>query len=279
MGVAAPRLAPQFGFDARQMGWVFSISNIGLVIGASFGGWLADKSGRKPVLIGAVAVFGCFTLATALAGGYQALLAVRFCAGLGFGAALPNLMAIASEISRPEQGGIDGGDHVLWHARRWRAGGAHDPTTAAGLRLAHAVFSRRRAARLARPRAPLADARNTGARFGDSHRAYTGVAHAFRRRARRADAAALARLSPDPADPLSIPELAADPGHRQGARRRGGAPRFDGIQLRQRCRGIVVRRAGGPISLSLAADAGIPGADRDTGAAGRCRAAMAWSSC
>jgi AAHS family 3-hydroxyphenylpropionic acid transporter len=101
MGVAAPRLAPQFGFDARQMGWVFSISNIGLVIGASIGGWLADRSGRKPVLMGAVAAFGAFTLATAFAGDYQVLLAMRFLAGLGFGAALPNLMAIASEISRP----------------------------------------------------------------------------------------------------------------------------------------------------------------------------------
>jgi len=103
MGVAAPRLAPQFALDARQMGWVFSISNIGLVVGASIGGWLADTSGRKPVLMGAVAVFGGFTLGTALAGDYQSLLAVRFCAGLGFGAALPNLMAVASEISRPEK--------------------------------------------------------------------------------------------------------------------------------------------------------------------------------
>jgi AAHS family 3-hydroxyphenylpropionic acid transporter len=101
MGVAAPRLAPQFGFDSRQMGWIFSFSNIGLVIGASIGGWLADKTGRKPVLIFAVAAFGTFTLATAFAGNYETLLAARFCAGLGFGAALPNLMAIASEISRP----------------------------------------------------------------------------------------------------------------------------------------------------------------------------------
>ena len=103
MGVAAPKLVPQFALDARQMGWVFSISNFGLVIGASFGGWLADWWGRKPVLLGAVAVFGCFTLATALAGDYQSLLGVRFCAGLGFGAALPNMMAIAAEISRPEK--------------------------------------------------------------------------------------------------------------------------------------------------------------------------------
>jgi len=103
MGVAAPRLAPQFALDAGQMGWVFSISNIGLVIGASLGGWLADRSGRKPVLMGAVAMFGCFTFATAFAGDYHALLAVRFFAGLGFGAALPNMMAIAAEISRPER--------------------------------------------------------------------------------------------------------------------------------------------------------------------------------
>jgi AAHS family 3-hydroxyphenylpropionic acid transporter len=103
MGVAAPKLAPQFGLDPRQMGWVFSISNIGLVIGASLGGWLADRSGRKPVLLGAVALFGCFTLSTAFSGNYHTLLAMRFCAGLGFGAALPNMMAIAAEIGRSDK--------------------------------------------------------------------------------------------------------------------------------------------------------------------------------
>jgi MFS transporter, AAHS family, 3-hydroxyphenylpropionic acid transporter len=105
MGVSAPRLAPQFALDAAQMGWVFGISNIGLVIGASLGGWIADLAGRKPVFIAAVAVFGGFTVATAFAGSYDSLLAVRFCAGLGFGAALPNMMAIATEISRPERAG------------------------------------------------------------------------------------------------------------------------------------------------------------------------------
>src|SRR6187431_2781565 len=66
MGVAAPKLAPQFGFDAEQMGWIFSISNIGLVIGASLGGRFADRVGRKPVFIGAVLAFGIFTLLTSL---------------------------------------------------------------------------------------------------------------------------------------------------------------------------------------------------------------------
>lgn len=103
IGVAAPKLAPQFGLSPEQMGWIFAISNIGLVIGASFGGWLADRVGRKPVFIGAVLVFGTFTLLTTLTSTFALLFAVRFCAGLGFGAALPNMMAVASEISAPEK--------------------------------------------------------------------------------------------------------------------------------------------------------------------------------
>jgi AAHS family 3-hydroxyphenylpropionic acid transporter len=103
MGVAAPRIAPQFGFDPKQMSFLFAITNIGLVIGASFGGRLADRVGRKPVFIGAVLSFGLFTLLTSMVGTYEALLAVRLCTGLGFGAALPNMMALAAEVSAPEK--------------------------------------------------------------------------------------------------------------------------------------------------------------------------------
>jgi AAHS family 3-hydroxyphenylpropionic acid transporter len=85
------------------MGFLFAISNIGLVIGSSFGGWLADRVGRKPVFIGAVLAFGLFTFATAHAFDFGSLFAVRLLVGLGFGAALPNMMAVASEISAPEK--------------------------------------------------------------------------------------------------------------------------------------------------------------------------------
>jgi len=103
IGIAAPQLAPQFGLSPGQMGWIFAISNIGLVIGASFGGWFADRVGRKPVFIAAVLIFGVFTLLTTLASTFALLFAVRLCAGLGFGAALPNMMAVAAEISTPER--------------------------------------------------------------------------------------------------------------------------------------------------------------------------------
>jgi len=101
MGVAMPRLGPEFGLDASAKGLLFTMNNIGMVLGAAMGGWLADRTGRRPVLMCAVALFGLFTFWVAIAKSYEALVAVRFLAGLGFGAALPNMMAIAAELSSP----------------------------------------------------------------------------------------------------------------------------------------------------------------------------------
>ena len=103
IGVAAPKLAPELGIPPDELGWVFFASNLALVIGASFGGWLADKRGRKPVFVGAVATFGVATFATMFVVSFETLLAARIGAGFGFGAALPNIMAIAADISRPER--------------------------------------------------------------------------------------------------------------------------------------------------------------------------------
>jgi AAHS family 3-hydroxyphenylpropionic acid transporter len=103
MGVAAPKLAPYFGLTKSQLGWALGISNFGLVIGASFGGWLADRMGRKPVFICSVLIFSVFTLLTAAAWSFPTLLGARLAAGLGFGAALPNMMAVAAEISSPDK--------------------------------------------------------------------------------------------------------------------------------------------------------------------------------
>src|SRR5690606_31196192 len=65
-GIKAPKLAPEFVLSPGQLGWVFSLSIMGLVVGASGGSGVADRLGRKPVLIGSVMMFGLFTLLTAL---------------------------------------------------------------------------------------------------------------------------------------------------------------------------------------------------------------------
>jgi len=104
-GVAAPHFAPELRLNPAQVGWAGSVAMIGLVIGAFSGGWAADRWGRKPVLIASVLAFGLFSIATAYAGGLTPLLLARFATGLGFGGALPNLIAIAAEISKPGRRG------------------------------------------------------------------------------------------------------------------------------------------------------------------------------
>lgn len=99
IGVMGPAIREVLRLTPQQMGWVFSASLIGLALGAAYGGWLADRLGRKPVLIGSVVVLGVFTLGAALARDAGSLLAMRFLAGLGIGGAMPNLIAVVSEVA------------------------------------------------------------------------------------------------------------------------------------------------------------------------------------
>lgn len=62
---------------------------------------LADRHGRKRVLIISVMLFGLFSIATALAWSFPTLLLARLMTGVGLGAALPNLIALTSEAAGP----------------------------------------------------------------------------------------------------------------------------------------------------------------------------------
>lgn len=69
-GIAAGGIARAFALDKMQMGWIFSAGILGLLPGALVGGMLADRYGRKRILIGSVALFGLFSLATAICTGF-----------------------------------------------------------------------------------------------------------------------------------------------------------------------------------------------------------------
>ncbi len=103
IGVTAGKIGPALRLARSQMGWVFAASNIGLLVGAGAGGWITDKLGRKPVLTAAVALFGLFTLGTAYAPSYELLLTARLLTGMGLGAGLPNIIAIASDLTPPSR--------------------------------------------------------------------------------------------------------------------------------------------------------------------------------
>ncbi|WP_142501404.1 3-(3-hydroxy-phenyl)propionate transporter MhpT [Klebsiella sp. 2680] len=100
-GIAAVGMARAFALDKMQMGWVFSAGILGLLPGALIGGILADRHGRKRILLGSVFLFGLFSIATALAWSFPVLLLARVFTGIGLGAALPNLIALTSEAAGP----------------------------------------------------------------------------------------------------------------------------------------------------------------------------------
>ncbi|MBB6096503.1 AAHS family 3-hydroxyphenylpropionic acid transporter [Povalibacter uvarum] len=103
MGVAAPRLIPEFGLAPGAISWVFSAATFGLLVGAIIGGRVADRVGRKPVLIASLMVMGLCSCATALANSVESLLLARFLTGLGLGGAMPNFIALAAEMVEPRR--------------------------------------------------------------------------------------------------------------------------------------------------------------------------------
>ena len=97
MGIAAPKLIPEFHLTPAQFGTAASMSLGGLLVGAVIGGRLADRVGRKRILIGSLALLGVFSLITTLVATYDQLLCIRFLVGLGLGGAFPTLIALVSE--------------------------------------------------------------------------------------------------------------------------------------------------------------------------------------
>ena len=99
MGYVAPALRESLGLSASSLGPIFSASLFGMLIGALSLGMLADRVGRRPVLIGALAFCGMTMCATAYIETAQQLLAARFVTGLGLGTLLPTALAMTSEFS------------------------------------------------------------------------------------------------------------------------------------------------------------------------------------
>lgn len=66
-------------------------------IGAILSGPLADKFGRKKVIISTTLLYATFTVLSGFATSTQELMIYRFITGIGLGAAMPNISTIVSE--------------------------------------------------------------------------------------------------------------------------------------------------------------------------------------
>ena len=92
-------LAAQWELQPHETAWIASVGFIGMAVGASVGGLLADRFGRRSVFAITLLVYGLATGASALVGGLVALLVLRFVVGLGLGAELPVASTYVSEFA------------------------------------------------------------------------------------------------------------------------------------------------------------------------------------
>lgn len=95
----APAISAQWSVSQLEFGFVFSATLLGSVIGSAVFGIMADRIGRRRLIIATTAMFGLFSAACALAANFEQLLAFRFLGGLGMGGLIPNMLALAAEYA------------------------------------------------------------------------------------------------------------------------------------------------------------------------------------
>src|SRR6478752_2955875 len=114
IAIAASTIAGLLNFPVSAFGLVFAAGTLGAMLGAMTFGPLADRFGRKRLLVVSTVLFGIFTLLVAHAQSYSALVLYRVIAGFGLGGATPCFLALVSEyVPRQVRGTVVS---VLWAA-------------------------------------------------------------------------------------------------------------------------------------------------------------------
>lgn len=99
MGYVAPAIIADWGVSKAELGPVFGAGLFGMLVGSLTLSVLADKIGRRPVLIWATVFFSLCMLVTAHVTSIGQLQVIRFVTGLGLGAIMPNALALVGEFS------------------------------------------------------------------------------------------------------------------------------------------------------------------------------------
>ncbi|WP_260854269.1 MFS transporter [Paraburkholderia sp. BCC1886] len=92
-----PAIVAAFGLKAGDLAPILIAGTLGMTIGAMTLGLVGDRVGRRPALLGGVAVFSIASLLTAFSTSTVQILSLRFLAGLGMGGCTPVLLALAAE--------------------------------------------------------------------------------------------------------------------------------------------------------------------------------------
>jgi MFS transporter, AAHS family, 4-hydroxybenzoate transporter len=99
LAFVGPSLIREWKIPNAAMGPVFSAALVGVLFGSLLLSMLADKIGRRPVMIAATICFSVLTYFTGQAASVHSLIMLRFFAGIVLGGIVPNAMALSGEYS------------------------------------------------------------------------------------------------------------------------------------------------------------------------------------
>ncbi|SDJ62620.1 MFS transporter [Salimicrobium halophilum] len=98
-GSVIPSLMEEWGISSVTAGAIGSYTAAGTAVGAVLFGLLADKFGRKNMIILCTVLFSLFTALSAFATGPAMFTVFRVIAGLGLGGVMPNVIALSTEYA------------------------------------------------------------------------------------------------------------------------------------------------------------------------------------
>lgn len=101
-----PVLGRAFDADSAALQWVISAYLLGLGIAQPIQGWLADRFGRRPVLLTGFTVFALASIAASLAPTLASLVMARFAQGLGVSVATVVSRAIVRDTQQGAEAAI-----------------------------------------------------------------------------------------------------------------------------------------------------------------------------
>lgn len=101
----AAALAADWELSKQQLGLLTAIGSVGMAVGAAVAGSLADRYGRRIVLLVTLLIFSAASGLSALAASFAMLCLLRFAAGFGLGGELPVASTLVSESVPPQERG------------------------------------------------------------------------------------------------------------------------------------------------------------------------------
>jgi benzoate transport len=104
---AAPGISTEWGIDKATLGVVLSMELFGMAAGSVLIGNLADRIGRRPVILGCLVVMAGGMFVASLANGVTMLSITRFVTGLGIGGMLSSTSAMVAEFSNDRRRGLN----------------------------------------------------------------------------------------------------------------------------------------------------------------------------